>query len=226
VHLTDGGQFECRRCGTVRPQVCQVCGSGAMANLKLGVTRAREELEAAAGRPVVAVTGDTETIPDGNVFVGTEAVLHRVRRADVVAFLDFDSELMAPRYRAAEQAFTLLVRAARIVGPRARGGRVLVQTFLPQHEVVQAALLADPGRLAASELARRELLGLPPFRALASIEGSDAMAFAALTGLEATAQPDAVLVRAEEWMQLGQSLADTPRPKGSRLRVAVDPPRV
>ena len=226
VHLTDGGQFECRRCGTVRPQVCQVCGSGAMANLKLGVTRAREELEAAAGRPVVAVTGDTESIPDGNVFVGTEAVLHRVRRADVVAFLDFDSEMMAPRYRAGEQAFTLLVRAARIVGPRARGGRVLVQTFLPQHEGVQAALLADPGRLAASELVRRELLGLPPFRALASIEGSDAMAFAASTDLEATAQPDAVLVRAAEWMHLGQALADTPRPKGSRLRVAVDPPRV
>jgi primosomal protein N' (replication factor Y) (superfamily II helicase) len=225
VQLTDDGQFECRRCGTVRPQVCQVCGSGAMANLKLGVTRAREELEAAAGRPVVAVTGESEAIPDGDVFVGTEAVLHRVRRADVVAFLDFDSELMAPRYRAAEQAFTLLVRAARIVGPRARGGRVLVQTFLPQHEVVQAAVLADPGRLAASELARRELLGMPPFRALASIEGGAAMAFATATGLEATAQPDAVLVRGDHWLTLGEALAETPRPKGSRLRVAVDPPR-
>ena len=42
------------------------------------------------------------------------------RRADVVAFLDLDAELLAPRYRAAEQAMTLLVRAARLVGGRER----------------------------------------------------------------------------------------------------------
>ena len=61
-----------------------------------------------------------------------------------MAFLDIDVELLAPRYRAAEQAMALLVRAARLVGPRAGGGRLLVQTFLPHHEVVQAALHADP----------------------------------------------------------------------------------
>ena len=40
-----------------------------------------------------------------------EAVLHRVDRADVVIFLEFDSELMAPRLRAAEEALALLARA-------------------------------------------------------------------------------------------------------------------
>ena len=61
--------------------------------------------------------------------------------------------------------------AARLVGPRAGGGRLLVQTFLPRHEVVQAALLADPGRLVEPERARRRLLGLPPFAALAAVSG-------------------------------------------------------
>ena len=95
-------------------------------------------------------------------------------QADVVAFLDLDAELLAPRYRAAEQAMALLARAARLVGAASGGGRLLVQTFLPRHEVLQAVLHADPSRLAKVESARRELLGLPPFAALAAIAGAGA----------------------------------------------------
>jgi primosomal protein N' (replication factor Y) len=196
-----------------------------MALMKPGVTRLREELEAAANRPVAAVTGDSGELPAGDVYVGTEAVLHRVRGIDVVAFLDFDAELLAPRYRAAEEAIALLVRAARLVGPRGAGGRVLVQTFVPGHEVLRAAQLGDPGRLTDGELARRRLLGLPPFRALAVIEGADAEEFARATGLEVAVTPKGAMVRADSWLRLGRLLADTPRPKGSRLRVSVDPAR-
>ncbi len=179
VGLADDGTLVCRSCGMVRPAVCRVCGASAFANLRPGVTRLREELEAAAGRPVVAVTGrDDDEPPAAGVYVGTEAVLHRVPAADVVAFLDFDAELLAPRYRAAEQAMALLVRGARLVGARGDGGRLLVQTFLPRHEVVQAALLADPGRMTAAETERRRVLALPPFGALAAVggQGSDAVA--------------------------------------------------
>ena len=174
VGLADDGTFVCRRCDAVRPAVCLACGGSAFANLKPGVTRLREELEAAAGRPVVAVTGrDDEPPPAAGVYVGTEAVLHRVTHADVVAFLDIDIELLAPRYRAAEQALALLVRGARLIGPRRErpDARLLVQTFLPRHDVIQAALLADPGRLAEVETARRRELDLPPFAALAAVSG-------------------------------------------------------
>ena len=225
VAQRDDRMFECRRCGTTRPAVCQQCGSSAMALMKPGVSRLREELEAAANRPVVAVTGDTDEMPLANVYVGTEAVLHRVRGVDVVAFLDFDAEVLAPRYRAAEQALALVVRASRLVGSRARGGRVLLQTFVPLHEVVQAIIHAEPGVVAEGELARRRLLGLPPFRALAAVEGSDALSFAAATGLEFAATSKGAIVRADDWEVLGAALAATPRPKGSRLRVEVDPPR-
>ena len=54
--------------------------------------------------------------------VGTEAVLHRVASADAVAFLDFDQELTAPRYRAAEQALALLALAGRVVRGRQATG--------------------------------------------------------------------------------------------------------
>ncbi|MEK7424846.1 MAG: hypothetical protein AAB131_13530 [Actinomycetota bacterium] len=237
VNQRDDGRLVCHRCGTERPPVCQRCGSGALANVRPGVARLRDDLEAAAGRPVVAITASTATaagrgtsgsaddLAAADVHVGTEAVLHRVREADVVAFLDFDSELFAPRYRAAEQAFALLVRAARLLGPRSGGGRLMIQTFEPAHIVVQAAVLADPGRVAAAEAARRRELGLPPFGALARISGTGAADFVAATGLAAAEDHDGVLVRADTWDELGPRLAATPRPKGSRLRVEVDPAR-
>ena len=153
VALDDAQQLSCGRCGLTRPPVCLVCGAGRFANLRPGVSRLRDEIEAAAGRPAALVTGAERSLagPDPGtvrVYVGTEAALHRVEHADTVAFLDFDRELLAPRYRAGEQAMALLARAARLVGPRARGGRILVQTFLPDHIVLQAAVQADPGRLA------------------------------------------------------------------------------
>ena len=159
------------------------------------------------------------------MYVGTEAVLHRVHDADVVAFLDLDAELLAPRYRAAEQALALLVRAARMLGPRAQGGRLLVQTFSPRHPVIDAAVFADPGRVARAEAVRRRDLGLPPFAALARVSGAGAEAFVEASGLPSAADGDGVLVRTDTWAELGPVLAATPRPKGSRLRIEVDPAR-
>jgi primosomal protein N' (replication factor Y) (superfamily II helicase) len=221
------GTLSCRRCGDERPKVCQQCGSAALANLRPGIKRLREELAAAAGRDVVEISAaDAEgEPPEAGVYVGTEAVLHRVRRADTVAFLDFDAELLAPRYRAAEQAMGMLVRAARLVGPRGEGGRLVVQTRLPRHPVVDAALYADPGRLAATERETRRSLGFPPFGALASVAGAGAAEWLALSGLVTAPVDDRVLVRAVDWTKLADGLATAPRPAGSRLRVVVDPPR-
>lgn len=230
VVQADDGTLACPRCGVTRPQVCLACGASRFANLRPGVTRLREELEAAANRPVVAVTGVGPEHPEpAGVYVGTEAVLHRIDRADVVAFLDFDREILAPRYRASEQAMALLVRAARLVGPRDRGGRILVQTFLPHHEVVRAAQLADPGRIVAGERERRQMLGLPPFGAYAEISGAGSDEYVA--GLRPSGSVSVVgghehyVARADDWMELGRVLAAGERPSGSRLRIAVDPPR-
>jgi primosomal protein N' (replication factor Y) len=233
VAQRDDSHFECARCGTVRPPVCQACGAAAFAALKVGVSRLRDELEAAAGRPVVAVTGkstDHEPLPIAGVYVGTEAALHRVRQASTVAFVDFDAELLAPRYRATEQAMTLLARAARLVGGRAGGGRLLVQTFLPHHEVLDAVLHADPGRLMERELVRRRMLGFPPASAIAVVTGDGAADYGAslrAAGVEsaATLRGD-VLLRAPDWDALGRAIAAHPRPKGTRLRIEVDPPRL
>lgn len=234
VVLSDAGTFDCARCGATRPPVCLACGGTSFKNLRAGVTRVREELEALAKTPVVEVTGATRDLrlDDARVYVGTEAVLHQVDSADVVAFLDFDQELLAPRYRAAEEAFALLVRAGRLVGGRRGDGRVLVQTRLPGHEVVQAALLADPARVSAAEADRRALMRFPPVTAIAAVSGASAPQF--VDALEHGASPRVELlgpsdgqwlVRADAHPVLLDALAATPRPPG-RLRVAVDPLRL
>jgi primosomal protein N' (replication factor Y) len=228
--------LSCPRCGLTRPFVCQSCGSVRLKLLRLGVARVREELEALVGEPVADVTAETEDVPDARVLVGTEALLHRLSAGEVsvVAFLDIDQELLAARYRAGEQALALLARASRLVGGRAGGARVLVQTRVPGHEVLDAALHADPGRLAAAESERRAALGFPPFAALGAVSGDGAGDFAAAlaaapagSSLEVLGPDDGgrYLLRAPTHQQLCDALAATPRPSG-RLRVEVDPLRV
>jgi primosomal protein N' (replication factor Y) len=224
-----GSGLRCARCGLDRPAVCANCGSGALRVLRSGVTRVRDELEALVRVPVGEVTGDIAEVPDAPVLIGTEAVLHRLGGQNVraVVFLEGDAELSAPRYRAGEQALALVSRAARLVGGRRGGGVVAVQTRQPSHPVLEAAVHADPGRLADAERAVRRELGLPPFSALAELSGQAAPAFAArLAGVEVTpTAADRWLVRALDHRTLCDALAAAPRPEG-RLRVVVDPLRV
>ncbi|MDQ3107899.1 MAG: hypothetical protein M3Q68_08880, partial [Actinomycetota bacterium] len=219
----------CHRCHLDRPPVCASCASTRLKSLRLGVTRVREELAALTGRQGGEVTADTETVPDAPVLIGTEAVLHRVGRVDAVAFLDFDQELLATRYRANEQALGLLARAGRLVGGRRSGGRVLVQTRVPKHEVLDAALHGDPDRVAEPELERRRALGFPPVSALALVSGPAAPALIELLvpqPVELLGPDDGRwLVRAPDHRTLAAAFAAAGRPPG-RLRIEIDPLRI
>jgi len=206
-----GEVLRCRACGTERPVVCASCGATRFKVLRQGVSRVREELEALLGAPVGEVSGPPgPPVPPTPVLVGTEAVLHRVRRAAAVVFLDFDQHLLAPRFTAAEEALALLVRAVRL-------GPVLVQTRLPDHDV----LSSDPGRLVTDELVIRRELDLPPYSALALVSGPGAGDYCSALG-GADLGDGRWLVRAPDHRTLCDALAATPRPSG-RLRVTVDP---
>jgi primosomal protein N' (replication factor Y) len=228
----------CRRCDTVRPPLCLVCGSGKFKNARIGVSRAREELEALVGEPVTELTAATPADAAlSRVVVGTEAVLQRIDRADVVAFLDLDQELLAPRYRAAEQALALVAKAARVASgsalpaPSGRApGQLLLQTRVPEHEVVRAAVLGDPTLVSSVEQERRTLLQFPPFSAMAAVSGPSGPAFIEALGhpigvAAVETSPGSWLVRAAAHDVLCDALASVTRPAG-RLRVEVDPLRV
>jgi primosomal protein N' (replication factor Y) len=229
----------CARCGTARPLVCLHCHGTTFRAVRPGITRVRDDLAALLPRTgVAAVDAATESMPDVPVLVGTEAVLHRapdpLRRVGLVAVLELDQELLAPRARAAEQALWLLVRGARLLDHR---GRLLVQTRMPGHEVVEAVRRGDPMLVVDAELPRRRALAFPPFGGLAELSGAaeavaaacDALREAGAEVLGPTAEGTRALVRAPSADAMADALAtpgvDAARTRG-RLRVDVDPRRI
>ena len=213
-----------------RPVICAQCGSTALKNLRVGVERAREELEALLGEPVDEVTAQSEERPARRVVIGTEAALHRVDRADVVVFLDLDQELLVVRQRATEHALALVAQAARVVGGRREGGRIVVQTRLPEHEVIEAATKGDPSIVAVAERDRRRPLRLPPYGAQVSVSGAGAAElierFGVVDGVQARGPIDERwLLRAERLEPVLDRLAVIGRP-AARVRIEVDPLRV
>ncbi len=225
VAQLDEHTLQCSRCGTQRPAVCLNCGSQKMRAIRIGISRLRDEMEAAAGRAVQEVKPTTRTLdPQVSVFVGTEAVLHRVDHADAVVFLDIDAELLAPRFRASEQALSLLLQGARLVP----NGEVVVQTTVPGHEVLVGLERGDLAAHHAAETKRRKQLSLPPFGALAEVSGkgarevSDQLSRSLL--VQVSTGDNRVLVRANSWEDLSEALRSIERPK-ERVRVVIDPPR-
>ena len=168
---SEPGVLTCPRCDTTRPTICTVCHATKLRASRLGIQRLRDALAALLPRTEIAWLDATITeVPDAPVVVGTEAALHRVP-ARLVAFLDLDQELFAHRVRAGQQAAGLLARAARLVGARDRGGRLVLQTRAPEHPVVRLAATGDPEPVMTAEAARREVLGFPPFGAVAELTG-------------------------------------------------------
>jgi primosomal protein N' (replication factor Y) len=242
--------LRCPRCDETRPVVCASCGRLRMKTLRAGVSRLREELAALLGAEVGEVAGPQASaspapLPAAPVLIGTEAVLHRVRRAAAVAFLDIDLHLLAPRLSATEETLALFVRAARLVGARGSGApwaRMQAQTRVPDHPLLLAVERGDPTPVLADEVAIRRTSALPPFSALAQVSGALAPAYAdalrpaleepapALAGggsdAVVTLSPlgdDRFLLRADTHDPLCDLLARTPRPSGRGLRVEVDP---
>jgi primosomal protein N' (replication factor Y) (superfamily II helicase) len=220
----------CQRCAFERPVVCASCGSAKMKNVRMGVTRAREELEALSLRPVgEIVAGGEPPADDVRLVVGTEAVLHRHGAADAVVFLDIDGELFAPRYRAAEQTLHLLTLATRLVGGRS-GGRLIVQTRVPDHPVLRAVLQAAPDQAMSDMLRTRQALRLPPFEAIAHLGGAGAASIIEQLRdhhdlRSSSSSPGSFLLRADSHEVLCNALATVVRP-AERVRVEVDPLRI
>ena len=203
------------------------------------MAKLRGELEDLLGEPVAEVSGPAlspsgpseECSGPARIVIGTEAALHRVPEASLVAFLDFDQELSATRYRANEQAMALLARAAPPGRPQKRR-RVgfSYRPAQPDHPVLQAAGTADPGLLSSHDRALRRQLGFPPFGALAEIAGAAAGTFIERLGQPLGLETSAVgenrwVARATDRALLLDALAKVERPPG-RLRLAIDPLRL
>ena len=106
-----------------------------------------------------------------DLLIGTQIIAkgHHFPDLTLVGVVDGDLGLSGGDLRAAERQFQLLYQVAGRAGRAARPGRVLIQTYLPEHPVMQALAAGDKERFYAEELAERQGAGLPPFGRLAAL---------------------------------------------------------
>jgi primosomal protein N' (replication factor Y) len=223
----NGGMAECARCATVSAAVCGECGGTALLNVRPGTARLAADLSSATGANVAEVSSGNDDI-DGtaDAWVGTDALLHRVRDAACVVFLDVDRDLAAPRSSATRELLASVARAARTVG---RDGRLVVQTRQPGHPLLVA--LAE-GRLREwldDDTSLRARLGLPPFTETAVITAEDPLdesTVPSVVGVDWALTDGVLSVRAADDSTLAVFVDALRASTAGRLRVSVNPPRV
>jgi len=217
----------CARCGRTIPS-CLACGGTRFEALGSGVQRVVDDLIRTSGSDVGPAGSERR------ITVGTERDLAGLTPVDLVVVIDPDIWILAPNYRADEDALRLLVRAVLAAKP-GRGRRAVVQTSLANHPVFDTLRSGDPVPFMEAVIAGREGTGFPPVGELIALE-TDAFDAAHLLG--ETAGEASLLGPAREgewdrWLIQGGDLTRVRmrlrgavrqlRDAGFRVRVDADP---
>ncbi len=178
----------CHHCGHVepRPKLCPECHDvDSLTACGPGVERLAEE--AALLFPDARTLTLSSDFPGGietlrrqldaaqrgefDLIIGTQLVAkgHNFPLLTFVCVVDADVGLANADPRAAERTFQLLRQATGRAGRAARQGHALLQTWQPDHPVIQALVSGDAERFYAQETEQRRIGGLPPFGRLAAI---------------------------------------------------------
>jgi primosomal protein N' (replication factor Y) len=187
-------QLKCHICGyaTNPPQQCEACGTTDLKLKGFGTEKIEEELalifpEARIARMDLDTTrgkfsmqniiNDFET-GKTNVLVGTQMVTKGLDFGNValVGILQADQVLNYPDFRAYERAFQLMAQVSGRAGRREKKGEVIIQTFNPQHFIIQCVIANDYEAVYHNELADRMQFHYPPFHRIIriTIKGKDA----------------------------------------------------
>ncbi|MDD5126697.1 MAG: primosomal protein N' [Dehalococcoidales bacterium] len=175
----------CHRCNyqTPVPQSCPRCFSRRLKFLGVGTQKLEEETAAAfpQGRRL-RWDSDVTTGKDAHekilhkfraheadILIGTQMIAKGLDLPSVtlVGVVSADTALHLPDFRAGERTFQLLSQVAGRAGRGPAGGKVIIQTFFPEHYAIQAAAKHDYAAFYEKELEYRRQLSDPPFRQLA-----------------------------------------------------------
>lgn len=177
----------CHRCNYQRdvPAMCPVCKSKRIKFFGAGTERIAEAVQEIAPHARVLRWDADTTMQKGshevilqrfanqeaNVLIGTQMIAKGLDLplVTLVGVIAADVGLFLPDFRSGERTFQLLTQVAGRAGRSERGGRVVIQTYRPEHHAIQAAALHDYAAFYGRELAfRREHL-YPPVRRLARL---------------------------------------------------------
>ncbi len=183
-----GNRLQCHHCDFTMPmpKQCPKCGAeGTIIAYGPGVERLAEDVEALfPGARVAIMASDTvRTAREAQAFIeriekhqldiviGTQLVTkgHHFPMLTLVGIVDADLGLSGGDLRAGERTYQQLWQVAGRAGRAERPGRVLVQTYMPEHPVMQALIGGDGPAFYRNEAAEREMAGWPPYGRLAAL---------------------------------------------------------
>lgn len=224
------GSLHCERCSTAAGSICISCGRSAFVVPRGGVSQLRTQLQASSVNPVIEITSDSgDDWTKGNVFIGTEAVLHRVPSADCVVFADIDRDLGAPRMSAPHEVLAMIARAARAVGA---AGKVIVQTRQMDNPLMLALQSKDISQSlrawSQADVAQRQTLLLPPFGVIARVTIAAPRSIDEVTlpeGVQVAREDDTVLLRAPSNELMNDALLHVRKELGTAVRIHMNPRR-
>jgi len=182
------GRLICHLTGfsMAKPECCPYCGArDSLVSIGPGVERIEEEarllfpdarlavlssdttLDAAAARALIADMAAGAY----DILVATQSAAkgHDFPGLTLVGVIDADLGLRGGDLRAAERTFQLITQVSGRAGRREARGRALIQTWAPDHPVMQALSAGDRDAFIAVEMSEREAAGLPPFTRLAAV---------------------------------------------------------
>jgi primosomal protein N' (replication factor Y) len=179
--------LKCHYCGHEQPgqPVCPKCHSIYFKQVGSGTQKAEAEL-LSSFRNIKLLRMDKDTTKkrgahadilekfkkgEGNVLLGTQMIAKGLDFPDVtlVGVLNADIALYLPDFRAGERTFQLMTQVAGRSGRGLKGGKVVIQTYNPEHYAIQAAKDHDYQEFYREEIEYRRALRYPPFASLISL---------------------------------------------------------
>ena len=193
VYYRESARLACRYCGRREslPETCAACGASRLSPIGEGTERIEQEVRRLfPGARILRIDRDTTRgvvsthrlwhqvhARTWDILIGTQALFQRepILPVGLVGIVHADSGLHLPDFRAAERTHQLLVDAVNLARPAPSGGRVILQTSLPMHHVMQAVAAHDPAIFYDEEIQARRLLGYPPVQHLIylTVSGKD-----------------------------------------------------
>ncbi len=179
-----GDVLRCHYCGLTQkpPDACPSCGSPsikffgagtqkveeALGERFPGVPAVRMDLDTTKGKDAHAKLLDTFRRGEARVVIGTQMIAKGLDFPCVtlVGVVAADATLHLPDYRSPERAFSLIVQVAGRAGRAEQKGRVIVQTYDPEHYAILAAARQDFRAFFDTEFDRRRRGLYPPFTRL------------------------------------------------------------
>lgn len=181
VYHSTGNILRCHYCQSIEatPDICPVCSSRYIRFFGTGTQKLEESLvklfpsirivrmdqDTTAGKMAYDRILDAFARGEYDVLLGTQMVAkgHDVKSVTAVGIIAADSILNLPDFRAAERVYALLTQAAGRAGRGDKPGKVVVQTYNPEHYAVQAGAQHHYDNFYQAEIGFRQGLCYPPY---------------------------------------------------------------